>query len=237
MRALRWRWNFRWLISSCLTGQGSDPPGPPGGVLECPLGQVQVEGADRGQALAVADPLGGDDGFLPVRRGDDLRLGPLPLFPRVGDPAGQVEAADAGMVLLEVGPEPLREVVGEHLQAGVVHGGLAFPQVVHEQVADGAALQLVAVDELLRRELASGAEGPQPLGCLVPEDPHLAEHPVEDLVIPCRAGEALGLAVHQLQHVADGDISEHSALGRDDLGAAAQREAHGHAGNVRIGVA
>lgn len=50
------------------------------------------------------------------------------------------------MVLLEVGPEPLRQVVGEHLQAGVVHGGLAFAQVVHDQVTDGFALQVVAVD-------------------------------------------------------------------------------------------
>lgn len=57
-----------------------------------------------------------------------------------------MQAADAGMVLLEVGPEPLRQVVGEHLQAGVVHGGLAFAQVVHDQVTDGFALQVVAVD-------------------------------------------------------------------------------------------
>jgi hypothetical protein len=56
-------------------------------------------------------------------------------------------------------------------------------------------------------------------------------------VIPRRAGEALGLAVHQLQHAADGDISEHAALGRDDLGAAPQREAHGLGGNMRVGVA
>jgi hypothetical protein len=64
------------------------------------------------------------------------------------------------MVLFEVGPEPHRQVAGEHLQAGVVHGGLAFPQVVHEQVPDGPALQLVAVDELLRREPTRGADGP-----------------------------------------------------------------------------
>ena len=68
---------------------GRGPPCPPGGVLDRPLGQVQVEGPDRGEALAVADPLGGDDGPVPVRRADDLGLGPLPLFPLVGDLAGQ----------------------------------------------------------------------------------------------------------------------------------------------------
>ena len=148
-----------------------------------------------------------------------------------------MQAVDPGVVLLEVGPEPLRQVVGEVLQAGVVHRGLAFPQVVHEQVTDGPAAQLVAVDQFARRELARGAERPQPPGRLVSEDPQLAQHPVEDLVILGRAGEALGLAVHQFQRVADGDIGQHAALGGDDLGAAPQREARGNGGHVRVGVA
>ena len=74
-------------------------------------------------------------------------------------------------------------------------------------------------------------------GASSPKIPMLAQHPVEDLVVPCRAGEVLGLAVHQLQHVADGDVGDHAALGRDDLGGAAQREAHGDVGHVRVGVA
>jgi len=127
------------------------------------------------------------------------------------------------VVLLEVGPEPFRQVVGERLQAGVVHGGLAFAQVVDDQVPDWLALQLVAVDEFLGGELARGAEGPQPFGCLPAEDAQFAEHPIEDLVVPCRAGEMLGLAVHQLQQVADGDVGDHAALGGDDLGGAPQR--------------
>ena len=140
-------------------------------------------------------------------------------------------------MLLQVGPEPLRQVVGEVLQAGVVHRGLAFPQVVHEQVADGPAVQLVAVDQLVRRELTRGAERPQPPGRLVSEGPQLAQHPVEDLVIPGRAGEAFSFAVHQFQRVADGDVSQNAALSSDDLGAAAQREARGDGGHAGIGVA
>lgn len=56
-------------------------------------------------------------------------------------------------------------------------------------------------------------------------------------MIPDRAGEVPGLAVHQLQHVADRDVGDHAALGRDDLGGAAQREAHCLGGHVRVGVA
>jgi hypothetical protein len=76
-------------------------------------------------------------------------------------------------MLFELGPEPSRQVVSEILQAGAVHRRLTFPQVVHELVTDGAALQPVAVDELLRCELPRGAEHPQPVGCLVSEDPQL----------------------------------------------------------------
>ena len=148
-----------------------------------------------------------------------------------------MQAADPGVVLLEVGPEPLRQVVGEVLQAGVVDRGLAFRQVVHEQVTDGPAVQLVAVHQLAWRQLARGAERPQPPGRLVPEDPQLAQHPVEDLVILGRAWHDRRLAVHQLQRVTDGDIGQHAALGRDDLRAAPQREARGDGRYARVGVA
>ena len=50
-------------------------------------------------------------------------------------------------MLFEVGPEPLRQIVSQALQAGVVHRRLAFGQIVHEQVADRATLQHVAVDQ------------------------------------------------------------------------------------------
>ncbi len=210
------------------------PSGPPAGVLDCPLGQIEVERPYRGQALAVTDPLHRDDGPLAISRGDDLGFGPLALLPRLRDFSAQLQTVDAGVMLLEVGPEPLPQVVSEHLQAGVIHGGLAFPQVVHEQIANGTALQLVAVDEFLWRELASGAESPQPVGRLLSEDSQLAQHPVEDLVITGRAGEGFGFPVHQFQRVTNGDIGQDAALGGDDFSATPQREAHGDVGHVGI---
>ena len=60
MRDLRCRAALRWLISSSPMGQGATHGRPAGGVLERPLGQVQVERPNRCQALAVADPFHGD---------------------------------------------------------------------------------------------------------------------------------------------------------------------------------
>lgn len=159
----------------------------------------------------------------------------MALLPRLRRLCVQVQAVDPGVVLLKVGPEPLRQVVGEILQARVVHRGLAFPQVVHEQVANGATLQPVAVDEFLGGELARGAERPQPFRRLGYEDPQLAQHPVEDLVMAGRAGERLRFAVHQLQRVADGDVGQGAALGGDDLRAPSHRQACGIGRHVGVG--
>lgn len=57
------------------------------------------------------------------------------------------------MVVLQVFPESQRQRGGQAGQGVVVDAGLAFAQVVHEQVADGTAGQVVAVDELLDGEL------------------------------------------------------------------------------------
>jgi len=52
------------------------------------------------------------------------------------------------MVVLKVGPEVPAQVLGEAPQPAVIQGWLPFLQVVDDQVADGPAGQLVAVDEL-----------------------------------------------------------------------------------------
>ena len=46
-----------WMVSAAADRAGDRPLCPPGRVIDGPLGQVEVEGPDRGQALAVADPL------------------------------------------------------------------------------------------------------------------------------------------------------------------------------------
>ena len=201
---------------------GGDPACPPGRVLDGPLGQVEVEGPDRGQELAVADPLGVDHGLGAVGRGDGLGLGPHPLLPRVGDLGAQVQAVDAGMVGFQVGPEHAQPA-GQLFQAGVVHRGLAFLQVVDQQVADRPAGQVVPVDHLLGGALARGAQLPQPRRRGRAEDPHLAQQPVAGGGPGSGGAEHVGLGVQQLQDVADRDAGEHPALGGHDHRGPAQR--------------
>ena len=105
IRDLRCRWTLPWMVSAAADGAGRGPASPPGGVIDGPLGQVEVEGPDRGQELAVADPLGVDHGLAAGGGGDGLRLGPHALFPGVGDLGAEVQAVDAGMVGFQVRPE------------------------------------------------------------------------------------------------------------------------------------
>ncbi len=88
------------MVSARPTGQGAAHASPPAGVIDGPLGQVEVEGPHRGQELAVADPLGVDHGLAAGRGGDGLLLGPHALFPGVGDLGAQVQAVDTGMMAL-----------------------------------------------------------------------------------------------------------------------------------------
>ncbi len=98
--------------------------------------------------------LGGDS---PAVGGVDRFVhGAKSLFPCVGDLGRQARAVDARAAPFQVGlgPEELREVRGQRLQAVVVQRRPALAQVVNEQVADGTAGDAVAVDQLLRRTLA-----------------------------------------------------------------------------------
>jgi hypothetical protein len=91
---------------------------------------------------------------------DDLQqrlFGLHALFPGVGDLGAQVQAVDARVVALEVGPEHA-QTPAELLQAGVVDRWLAFPQVVDEQVADGLAGEPVTADHFGGRPLSCGAQ-------------------------------------------------------------------------------
>ena len=101
-----------------------DPWSPACGILQGPFGQVQVEAPDAGQHVEVAEPLHLHDG-LPPAAGDRLAAGPQPLLPGGRRLAGQPERVDAGMVLLQVGPEAPGELVGavcgEELE-GAGHG-------------------------------------------------------------------------------------------------------------------
>jgi hypothetical protein len=163
----------------------------------------------------VADPLGVDHGPAAVGHGDRLRLGPHPLLPPVSDLGAQVQAVDAGMVGFQIRPEHA-QLAGQLFQAPVIHPGLAFPQVVHQQVTDGPAGQVMPVDHLLRSPLARGAQFPQPAGRCRAEGPQLAKQPVTGRGRGPGGAEHAGLGVQQLQQVADPDAVEHPALGGHD---------------------
>src|SRR5262249_5759279 len=92
---------------------GGDPRSPAGRVLDGPVRQVEVEGPDRGQALAVVDPRDGDLGWLAAGSPDGFGYGAEPLLPGGGDVGGQAQAVDAELVALQVGPEQLAEHIGQ----------------------------------------------------------------------------------------------------------------------------
>ena len=214
---------------------GRDPRAPAPRVLHRPVGQVQVERPHRGQALPVVDPRGLEPGLLPGPARGRLRRGPQPPLPALGHLDGQRQAVDARVVCLDVGPEPLPQVVGQRVHAGVVQRGLTLPQVVHQQVADRAADQPVAVDQLLGGPLPAGAQLPKRPGRLHAQDTELAQGPVEQRAAAGRVGPRPGvLGVEQLHHIPDGDVGERAALGRDDQGAAVERLVPGHVRHTLI---
>ena len=207
-------------------GAGRGPACPPAGVFDRPLGQVEVEGPDRGQELTVADPLGFDHGHAAAGQGDGLRLGPHPLLPRAGDLGAQVQAVDAGVVGFQVGPEHAQPV-GQLFQAGVIDRGLAFFEIVDQQVTDGLAGQVVPVDHLLRGALACGAQFAQPHRCGRAEVSQLVQQPVAGSSIGPGGAAHVSLGVQQLQHVAGLDAGQCPAFGGQDHRGPAQRVSAG----------
>lgn len=82
------------------------------------------------------------------------------------------------MVEFQVAPEQPAQHVGELVQGGVVNSGLAFAQIVHQQIPDGAAFDAVAADQLLAAELALGLQRPPGRSSLT-EDPRGSQQLVE----------------------------------------------------------
>jgi hypothetical protein len=193
-----------------------DPPGPACRVVDCPLGQIQVEGPDRCQALPVTDPLSGDLRLPAAGGGDGLAGGAQPLFPRLGDPGREVQAVDAGVVVLQVFPESAAQGSCQRPQAAVVEGWLAFFEVLDQQVAYGPAAEAVAVDQLLGCPLASSAKFPQHWRRSRFEYPGPVQHLVEPRRVRHGAGMGVFLGGHQLQDVTGGDVAEYPALGAHD---------------------
>ena len=120
------------------------------------------------------------------------------------------------------------QAAGQLLQAGVVHRGLAFSQVVHEQVTDRPAGELVAVDQLGGRALPRGAQLAQPGRRCRAEDPHLAQQPVELAAPSLLAAPWTSASVSSSSRtIPDGDVGQHAALGGQDDRRPAQRAGAG----------
>src|SRR5664280_854857 len=107
------------------------------------------------------------------------------------------------------------EAVGQFVQGRVVHAGLAFAQVIHEQVAHRPAHDAVAVDQLLTAELALRSQAPYRRR-VVTEHPGGAQQLVEVRAARAGSGRALLQGVQQLQAVADGDVADQATVGGQD---------------------
>jgi hypothetical protein len=193
------------------------PLRPAFGFLSGPLGDVEVERAYPYQLVLDAQPRFRDDGLLPVGAGDGA-LDRLQVFlPGACDFRRQPQRADARGQGLDPGPEQPGQGRADDLHAAVVQCGLPFPQVVHEQVADGLALKLVAVDDFLDGELSPGhAERADRGRGVGGEDPEGMQAEVEVDFLLAAAGLNLPLGVGELHAVPDGDVADDAALAGQD---------------------
>ena len=115
--------------------------------------------------------------------------------------------------------------------------GLPLPQIVDEQVADRPALDAVAVDQLLDRQLPAGqAERADAVRRVAGEDTQGAQPQVEvDLLLPA-AGVDPPHRLDQLDAVADGDVGDGAALAGQQRGDPGGRDLGVALGAGRFGV-
>src|SRR5665213_142755 len=121
------------------------------------------------------------------------------------------------MVAFQIPPEQPSQVEGQAPQGRVVEHWLPFLQVSDEQVANGAALDGIAVDQLGWAELAARAESPERHRGLGPEDAHLVEQLIEAHG-PVRSQRSAIDGERELEAVADSDIAQRPSLDHEDGG-------------------
>jgi hypothetical protein len=121
------------------------------------------------------------------------------------------------MVAFEVAPEASGQDVRSVGEAGVVEGGLTFPEVGDQQIADLAVLHSTPVDQFLDGQLSDGAAEDPDGGRRIRRKPAgLAEHLVDQCVLAGRAAHAAGLL--ELHAVPDGDVGDDAAFGGQQQG-------------------
>lgn len=139
--------------------------------------------------------------------------GPQPLFPSPGDIGRQAQAVDTGVVAFQVPPEHVAQVRGQGSQAAVVQHRLPFSQVIHEQVTNRPAGQLVAVDEFLAGQLPAAAHLLQGRWRVRAQDAHAVQRAVERDGMSHRSPVRVGLGIEQIHDVTDGDLGDAASLG------------------------
>lgn len=179
-----------------------------GRVLDGPLGQVEVERADRSQAFAVVDPLDFDDSLASVGAGDGTGNGAQPPLPGAGDDGGEDEAVDAGVMALQIGPEQAGQVVSDRGEATVVESRLAFLEVGDREIADVTGGELVLVDQLFRGFLSGDAQVTQRGWCIGSEAAHLVGQSVEQAGRADISAARGDFGVRPLQDFPRGDVSD-----------------------------
>ncbi|MET9662401.1 hypothetical protein [Streptomyces sp. NPDC006510] len=100
----------------------------------------------------------------------------------------------------------------------MVELGSPLGEVFDQQIADGAGLDAVPVDDLLGTAAALDAKRPKPQRCACREHAGLLEQGVEQR--PARAAPEVGFLQcgGQLDAVADSDVADQAALADHDPG-------------------
>jgi len=149
------------------------------------------------------------------------------LFPCRGDRWGEAERVDPGMAQLKIPPEQPAEGVGQPDQADVVDADLAFPQIVDQQIAHRPALEAAAIDQLLHAELPPVGQRPHGRRGGGVKHAECVQQLVEVRALVAGEGADVGGDLEQFQAVADGDVSDHAALGHHEGGDPVQRHPGG----------
>jgi len=96
-------------------------------------------------------------------------------LPRGRDVGVQPQGVDAGVVFFQISPEQADNVAGHGIHGGVVQLCGSFGEVVHQQVANGAAGDVVAINELGWAQLPRQQDRLEPLRSVRSEDAGLRE--------------------------------------------------------------
>lgn len=194
------------------------PACPAGRVFHSPLGDVEVEGADQEHVRLVVGPQGLALVDASVGQFDGGGLVAGAVLPGACRLRAQAQVVDARMVQFQVAPEVAGEDSSQVAHGGVVERGLAFFEVVNQEITHGRAGDAVAIDELVNGELAAGTAERTDGGRRVSRE--LAES-MEHLV---EQGSGVRLALHcplhvdHLDAVPHRDVAQQAALVRHDDG-------------------